>query len=149
MIVRQMIKDDIPRVYSIACTSLDEYYVPDVFSYFLQQWPKGQFVATSYSGEIIGFICGSDLGSDRVGIPLFAVRDDQRGCGVGSKLLHHLRCNAHIEGAHTVQLEVRKENENAIRFYRNRGFMITEVLYSFYRNGGDAIRMIGLASLIS
>lgn len=149
MIIRQMTKDDIPNVYSIAYSSLDEYFAPEIFSYFLQQWPKGQFVATSYTGDIIGFICGSNLGPDRVGVPLLAVKADNRGCGIGSKLLYNLRRNAYFEGAHTVQLEVRKENEYAIMFYKNRGFIITEILYSFYRNEGDAIRMIASTSLTS
>ncbi len=42
-----------------------------------------------------------------------------------------------------MQLEVRKENEAAIRFYKARGFIIAEDLPVFYNNGGDGIRMIG------
>lgn len=143
MIIRQMSEQDAPRVYSIILRSLDEYYGPDVLSYFLGHWPKGQLVACTFSGKIVGFICGSHLGSDRVSISLFAVEDECRGQGIGSKLLTFLKINASMEGAHTVELEVRKENADVIKFYKSRGFIVSEVLPSFYINGGDAIRMIG------
>lgn len=143
MIIRQMSEEDLPRVYAIAMSSLDEYYLPEVFSYFLKQWPGGQIVACSVTGRVIGFICGSYLGPDRVGIALLAVERQNRCQGVGSELLAALRRRAVVEGAYTVQLEVRIENEAAINFYRVRGFIVTESLPAFYNNGGDAIRMIG------
>ena len=139
-----MSEQDFSRVYSITLRSLDEYYVPEVLSYFMAQWPRGQLVACTFSGKVIGFICGSHLGPDRVGIALFAVDDEFRCQGVGSKLLAALKRYASMEGAYTVQLEVRRENSEAIKFYKSRGFIITETLPSFYNNGGDAIRMIGL-----
>lgn len=143
MIVRQMSEEDLPRVYAIALSSLDEYYLPEIFSYFLNQWPCGQLVACSVTGKVIGFICGSRLGLDRVGIALLAVEREGRCRGAGSELLAALRNRAVAEGAYTVQLEVRKENEAAIRFYKARGFIIAEDLPVFYNNGGDGIRMIG------
>lgn len=143
MIVRQMSEEDLPRVYAIALSSLDEYYLPEIFSFFLNQWPSGQLVACSVTGKVIGFICGSRLGPDRVGIALLAVEREGRCRGAGSELLAALRKRAVAEGAYTVQLEVRKENEAAIRFYKARGFIITEDLPVFYNNGGDGIRMIG------
>lgn len=146
LIIRQMSELDFSRVYSIILNSLDEYYVPEVLSYFTKQWPKGQLVACTYSGKIIGFLCGSDLGPDRVGVALFAVENGSRGQGIGTKLLSALRHYAYVKGAHTIQLEVRVENADAIKFYASRGFIVTETLSSFYNNGGDAIRMIGLTT---
>ncbi|MGE4577419.1 MAG: GNAT family N-acetyltransferase [Candidatus Methanomethylophilaceae archaeon] len=143
MIIRQMSEEDLPRVYATAMSSLDEYYLPEVFSYFLNQWPGGQIVACSAAGKVIGFICGSRLGPDRVGIALLAVERQNRCQGIGSELLATLRRRAVTEGAYTVQLEVRIENKAAIDFYRARGFIIAESLPMFYSNGGDAIRMIG------
>lgn len=140
-----MTEQDFSRVYSIILRSLDEYYVPEVLFYFMAQWPKGQLVACTHTGRILGFICGSNLGPDRVGIALFAVEDESRGKGIGSRLLSTLKHYASEKGAHTVQLEVRKENDHALKFYRSRGFIVAEILSSFYNNGGDAIRMIGLA----
>jgi ribosomal-protein-alanine N-acetyltransferase len=147
--VRPMTIYDVPKVHSLAFTNLDEYYSKDVFNLFLQQWPNGQQVACRYGGEIIGFICGSDLGPDRVGVALLVVDKESRGNGIGSQLLLTLRRNGILRGAQTVRLEVRKENRNALNFYRNRGFVTVETLESYYKNGGDAIRMIGLCAIDS
>lgn len=143
MIIRQMSEYDLPRVYSIALRSLDEYFAPEIFSYFLKQWPYGQMVACSVDGGVVGFICGSRLGPDRIGIALLAVEKFHRFQGIGSELLSALRRRAIAEGAFTVQLEVRTENTAVIDFYKARGFIASEMLPSFYNNGGDAIRMIG------
>ncbi len=140
-----MTEQDFSRVYSIILRSLDEYYAPEILFYFMAQWPRGQLVACTYTGKILGFICGSNLGPDRVGVALFAVEGESRGKGIGSELLSTLKHHASTKGAHTVQLEVRKENADALKFYRSRGFIITELLSSFYNNGGDAIRMMGPA----
>lgn len=142
--IRPMTERDIPKAHELAFENLDELFSKDVFHLFLQQWPAGQHVACRYDGEIIGFICGSDLGPDRVGITLFVVDKVNRGIGIGSKLLSTLRHHGTLKGAHTVSLEVRKENEKAIAFYKKRGFLAGEILVSYYSNGGDAIRMIGL-----
>ena len=142
--IRPMTEDDIPEAPILAFDNLDEFYSKDIFRLFLQQWPGGQHVACHYNGDVVGFICGSDLGPDRVGITLFVVDRKNRGFGIGSKLLSTLRLRGALKGAHTVSLEVRKENENAIDFYKKRGFVESETLVSYYRNGGDAIRMIGL-----
>ena len=39
-------------------------------------------------------------------------------------------------------LEVRTSNESARRFYRRNGFMETDILRGFYRDGGDGVRMV-------
>lgn len=142
--VRPMSNKDIPYIHSLALDTLDEYYSDEIFPFFLEQWPGGQHVACRYDGNIVGFICGSNLGPDRIGITLFAVEKGNRGRGIGSELLAILRRNGTLRGANMIQLEVRVENESAIEFYKKRGFVTAEFLHSYYRNGGDAIRMLGL-----
>jgi ribosomal protein S18 acetylase RimI-like enzyme len=41
----------------------------------------------------------------------------------------------------TVELEVRKSNEAAIRFYTRYGFQITNLLARFYTDGEDGFKM--------
>lgn len=147
--IRPMSKGDIPYVHSLALDSLDEYYSDEIFTLFLEQWPGGQYVACRYDGTVVGFICGSNLGPDRIGIALFAVNRSSRGKGIGSKLLATLRQSGTLRGALTIQLEVRTENESALDFYKKRGFVTAEILHSYYRNNGDAIRMLGMCSVNS
>ena len=46
-----------------------------------------------------------------------------------------------MEGNISVVLEVRTTNEDARRFYRRNGFMETDILRNYYRDGGDGVRM--------
>lgn len=142
MLIRNMIAGDADPVHRLLCASMDEYFAPEVITYFLYQWPNGQLVSTDPIGRINGYIAGSRLSEGKVSVALFAVRSDCRDIGIGSALLSCYRQRALMEGARSIQLEVRVTNMNAIRFYEKRGFMRTEILPHFYNDGGDAVRMI-------
>lgn len=142
MYVRQMLVSDIDRVYSIACMSLDELYVREVFFFFMKGWPAGQLVAVSDIGEVIGFLSGARLTSDKVTIPLFAVAPGYRRTGAGSRLMEGFRACVMMDGKHYIQLEVRESNKNAISFYEKMGFTVIEFLDGFYNDSGSAVRMM-------
>jgi [ribosomal protein S18]-alanine N-acetyltransferase len=149
MDIRQMMVSDTGPVYRITCESLDQYFIPDVFSFFMMQWPAGQLVARDQLGKVVGYITGSRLGEGRVSIALFAVHPESRGLGVGSELLAAFRQRAAMEGARAIQLEVRSTNASAIRFYEKRGLRVSETLPEFYNDGGNGVRMIGPVRLNS
>lgn len=141
--IRQMTESDVPAVFSITCESMDQYFSPEVFSYFRIQWPAGQLVYCDMLGNVRGYISGARLDRGRVSISLFAVDEKIRNTGAGSELLAFFRQRAAMEGFATIQLEVRPANTVAVEFYEKRGFMKTEFMRFFYNDGGDAIRMIG------
>ncbi len=143
IIIREMKETDINSIYSITCKSLDEKFEPTVFNYFMMQWPRGQLVAEDYMGNILGFASGSKLMGARAALMMFAVREEYRSLGVGSKLLDYFRRAAVVEGVSSISLEVRPTNQKAIKFYKKNGFVETELLPRFYNDGGDAIRMMG------
>jgi len=140
--IRRMRSSDIDQVYNIACLSLDEYYVLEVFSFFMAEWPSGQLVSCDPVGNIIGFICGSQLTSDKASILMFAVDPRCRNMGIGSELLQEFRRVASMDRKRIIQLEVRPSNANAISFYEKKGFHVSEQLPNFYNNGGNAFRMV-------
>lgn len=142
MIVRRMDISDVAGVYDIACRSLDESYVQEVFFLFINTWPSGQLVASDPTGKITGFISGSIISSDRVTIMLFAVDNEYRGMGIGDRLFEEFRMNTIMSGKRYIQLEVRDSNVNAISFYRKRGFTEIELIENFYNDGGNAVRMV-------
>ena len=142
MFVRQMLVSDIDRVYEIACLSLDEEYVREVFFYFISGWPAGQLVAISTMGEIIGFLSSARLTSDKVTIPLFAVAPKHRRTGAGSRLIEEFKIKAMMDNKQFIQLEVKDTNTPAVSFYRKTGFTPVEYLNGFYSGGGNAVRMI-------
>ncbi|MDR1690742.1 MAG: GNAT family N-acetyltransferase [Candidatus Methanoplasma sp.] len=142
MLIRQMTARDIDRAYEIACRSLEESYAKDVLLYFMSQWPAGQLVAVSRTGDIVGFISGARLTTDKVSIQLFAVEHEYRNAGVGSRLIDEFKAQTVIDGKHYIQLEMRCADTYAASFYKNKGFSIIEHLKGFYSDGGDATRMM-------
>jgi len=142
MYVRQMLVSDIDRVYEIACLSLDEEYLREVFFYFISGWPSGQLVAVTQIGEVIGFLLGARLSSDKVTIPLFAVLPKHRNAGAGRKLMEEFRIRAMMDGKQYIQLEVKDSNVGAVTLYKKTGFAPIEYLENFYSDGGTAVRMI-------
>jgi ribosomal-protein-alanine N-acetyltransferase len=133
---------DIDRVYEIACGSLEETYLREIFLLFINAWPAGQLVAVNAFGNVAGFISGAKLASGKASVQLLAVEQRYRRMGAGSRLLEELKFRASMEGICILQLEVREENADVVSFYRKRGFLPAERLESFYNNGGCALRMM-------
>ncbi len=142
MEIRRMRDSDAAEAYSLMCTSLDEYFAPEVVSYFLNQWPSGQVVACDPSGRLVGYLAGARLSQGRCSIALFCVSPAYRSRGIGTMMLERFRHFATMDGLNTVQLEVKERNESARRFYQRNGFTVTETLPSFYNDGSTGIRMV-------
>lgn len=140
--IREYRDSDAEVLYNIALQSFDEYFDPSVFSYFRTQWRSGQLVACDLAGNPIGFISSTRLGGRKLRIMLFGVLPGYRNMGVGKQLLDSLRIKALMEGMISITLEVRTSNEDARRFYRRNGFMETDILRQYYRDGGDGVRMV-------
>lgn len=140
--IRKMKNDDLGAVYRITCASLDQYYVPEVFSFFIAQWPNGQLVSCDPTGRVIGFICGALLENNRATISLFAIDEHHRGMGVGNELLKEFKIASVVRGCSMIQLEVRDTDPETIMFYKKRGFIETEFLEDFYTDHGNAFRMM-------
>ena len=142
--VRAMRPGDANAVHSLMTVSLDEYFAPEMPMYFLQQWPRGSFVAVDFLGNVVGYIGGALLSGGRASVSRLCVSSGHRGRGIGSLLLSHLMMSARLEGLRSVQLEVKAGNLSAIRFYESRGFTVTESLPSFYNDGSDGLRMVAV-----
>lgn len=140
--IRRMTANDIDGVFAVLNLNLTDYFAPEVVAFFLAQWPEGQFVAESVTGEIAGALCGARLGGNRASISLLAVDSRFRGRGAGTMLLDALRRACMMEGLTTIQLEVRTGNSSAIEFYKHHGFVLAENLPCYYSDGGDGYRMV-------
>ena len=139
--IRGFMKGDADALYDIALKSFDEYFEPSVFSYFDTQWHSGQLVACDLIGKPIGFITSQRMGSRKVRILLFGVSPEYRNRGIGKQLLDAFRMAAMMEGNISITLEVRTTNTGARNFYRRNGFIETDILPQYYRDGGDGVRM--------
>ena len=141
MMVREYDPEDSERLYEIMRGSLDESYSPDMLSYFHLQWPKGQLVVCDFTGRPVGFLSASKIDRSHARIMMFAVDSARRSIGLGSKLLIQLKHTAMMEGISHISLEVRPSNMRAMNLYKRHGFVPTEILRSYYNDGGDAVRM--------
>lgn len=64
-----------------------------------------------------------------------------RGRGVAGALLERAERAARERGAVAMRLEVRSDNDGAIRLYRARGYESVGTTDHYYEDGGDAVRM--------
>lgn len=85
---------------------------------------NAEFVLSSEAEENIGFLAFyKNKESGFLYIPLIWVSKKHQNRGIGQKMLNHLIENRE-EGIKGVRLEVRKNNENAVSFYKQSGFEI-------------------------
>ncbi len=140
--VRRAGGSDIPSMFRIFNTNLDDYFAPDTLEWSMMQWPAGQLVAVSFTGDTVGALNSYIIGDGTVSLALFAVDATYRGRGAGSALMDALIFQCASHGIRRVQLEARTTNSAAIGFYTRRGFRKLCDLPGLYSDGGDGIRMV-------
>jgi len=127
-------------VIKLASEILTENYSPSLFNYFYETFPQGFIVAEKHH-KIIGFIVGVPIRSENARILMLSISESQRRQNIGSKLLEQFLKEATLQNIKNIELEVRTDNNKAIKFYQKHGFDITEKLSKFYQNGEDAYTM--------
>ena len=129
---------------------------------FPQPWPFSAL--ESYLGETGFLVAETDTDEEpRVagyviadtvpnhGTPLghvkdLAVRSDTRREGVATALLRRALSLLASVGAASAKLEVRADNDGALRLYRRFGFEHRKTIPNYYSNGEDALVMVRLLS---
>ena len=101
----------------------------------LKNNPFANFLLYEENNEIIGYIYYSDI-YDRVEINQFEIKNIHRNCGKGDLLLKKLIKIVDKD----ITLEVREDNEPAIRLYLKNNFTKTAIRKGYYK-GIDGILM--------
>ncbi|RUO24392.1 ribosomal-protein-alanine N-acetyltransferase [Aliidiomarina minuta] len=70
-----------------------------------------------------------------------AISENCRGQGIGQQLLRHILRKAQEERKSGVRLEVKCDNQAAVRLYHRHGFEVTELLPNYYEDGSDGYKM--------
>ena len=78
---------------------------------------------------------------DEAHITNIAVRADSRGRGIGTLSMSELISRARMLGVKYMTLEVRDNNENAIKLYKSFGFTVEGIRKKYYNNVHDALIM--------
>ncbi|MGC8609153.1 MAG: ribosomal protein S18-alanine N-acetyltransferase [Thermoplasmata archaeon] len=138
--VRKFEPADIDRVYKIAQTSLTEFYTQSLVLDLYKDWPES-FMVYEYNGKVIGFVVGSKYSRSEARILLFAVDEKFRKMGVGSSMMDKFIELCRAQNLLSIRLEVRTDNEEAIRFYKRYGFIITSLLSNYYSDSSNAYTM--------
>ncbi len=124
----------------LASETLPERYNPSLFNYFYETFPQG-FLVTEKLHKIVGFIVGVKTNIDTTRILMLAVAKQHRRYGVGQSLLNQFLKELTLQNMKQIELEVRVDNKQAIKFYQKHGFDIIDVITNFYQNGEDAYLM--------
>jgi ribosomal-protein-alanine N-acetyltransferase len=74
-------------------------------------------------------------------LALFAVRPSHRNRGLGSVLISWLEKPARIAGIERMRVETRADNQKAIAFYQQLGFMPLKTVTGYYGGVVDALQM--------
>ena len=138
--VRLFKPTDMFSVIKLASDTLTERYSPSLFTYFFETFPQG-FIIAEKAHKIIGFAIGVKTDSERAKILMLSVSELHRKKNIGSLLLNRFLEEISKENIKHISLEVRTDNEKAIRFYQKHDFKISEKLTEFYQNGEEAYTM--------
>lgn len=140
MIMRNFTPRDVLVVKEITEQSLGEDYPLSLFLDIHGWWPEG-FVVAEMDGEVVGFIAGITSAPRQARVLMLAVREGFRGRGIGTALMSEFTRRCLARGIRSMELEVRKSNLQAIRFYNRLGFSIQYILPRFYTDGEDGYKM--------
>lgn len=91
--------------------------------------------------ELIGYYSLWEM-FENTSIATIAVKDKYRNKGIGGILLSKIVEQSIEKGFTSIDLEVRKSNEPAIKLYKSYGFKVISVRKGYYSNGEDAYIMV-------
>jgi ribosomal-protein-alanine N-acetyltransferase len=132
--------EELDRVLEIAKNSLTEYYSPKLIVDLYEEWPEGFSVAEVHH-KVAGFLIGSRYSSSEARILMIAVEKSYRKMGIGSSLLTNFIDLCMKKNFSAVRLEVKTDNEEAIKLYKKFNFEITSRISAYYSDASDAFTM--------
>ncbi len=132
---------DVPAIAEIVAEALREHYDESLYGSLSADWPAGFLVAAEASGAPVGFLLGVNQVPNEARVLMFAVRQDVRHTGVGSRLMEAFFGRCRARGFRRVTLEVRVSNVSAIRFYTHYRYSVIDFLRSYYSDGEDGYHM--------
>ena len=106
----------------------------------MMRHPDCVVIAAWRGNELVGFAV-MEFHAEHAHLNLLAVDPGVRRQGVATALLDWLTESAQVAGIHRIDLEVRRYNRTAIRFYERYGYSVASLIPGYYRGREDALRM--------
>jgi ribosomal-protein-alanine N-acetyltransferase len=140
--IRRAERADLLAVSRIEDASFPQPWPYSVFDRFLDE--PGFLVATE-GDAVVGYVVADVVPNHgrAIGhVKDLAVHPDRRDGGFGRRLLAHALTELADQGATTVKLEVREDNDAAIHLYHTFDFQTLRRVPGYYDNGDDAYVMV-------
>ncbi len=123
-------------------TGLGWRYTPLRMAMLMRDANTVALVATeaSAAASIAGFAV-MQFGDERAHLVLLCVQATQQRRGIGRRLLAWLTLSAQVAGIAKIQLELRADNQQALAFYRQQGYVEDGLIAGYYGGTVAARRM--------
>ncbi|MGC8662964.1 MAG: ribosomal protein S18-alanine N-acetyltransferase [Thermoplasmata archaeon] len=138
--IRRFKIEDLPQVVRVIDRTLTEKYSLEIYHSIYNSWPEG-FILADVDSKIVGVIASNKNSIYEARILMFSVDTPYQNMGIGTMLLKHFEDVCRQEGIRAIRLEVRISNDSAIKFYEKNGFVIINMINSYYSNGESAYIM--------
>lgn len=103
--------------------------------------PRSTMIAAEYQNRFAGYaLVAFRKGSPVARLYSIAIDPDFYGHGIGQKLMARCEEAAQARGATSLELEVRKDNNAAIKMYQKLGYEHFDDYEEFYEDDMDAMR---------
>lgn len=132
--IRRCEEKDLLEVVEIEKLSFPHPYPLFVFKRYL----RTHFFISEENGKIIGYVIGIKMGVKGI-ITSIAVHPSFRRKGYGRALIKHAEKEMDTS---SLEIQVRRSNTVAQKFYLALGFEKKEMIPSYYHNGEDAFIMV-------
>ena len=135
-IIRRMTLQDVDGVFAIESATFAKPWKRQDFVKEMTDNACARYLVAVENGEIIGF-AGAWIVLDEAHVTNIAVREDQRGRGVGRRLTQALMQYAANLGVVYATLEVRRSNDRAQNLYQSLGYEYVGVRKRYYEDNGE------------
>jgi [ribosomal protein S18]-alanine N-acetyltransferase len=99
------------------------------------------FLVAEQDGKVVGYVVGYRSAENEGHIFSVGVREEYRGRGIGTELIHMI-CGIFVaNGLKYARLEVRNSNKKAQKLYRSIGFVPCWTEKKYYTDGEDGMVM--------
>ena len=145
--IRPMLDSDLPQVMEIENLCFLHPYKEKDILYELHENPVSTVLVIEYTAkslglkQVVGFV-DYWITFDSATICQICVNPLFRRKGLGSMMIDELVSDCKANRVRNITLEVRENNDAAIKLYEKNGFKKSLVKEAYYTNGDNAVYMI-------
>lgn len=140
LVVEPMGEQDVGAVVEIERRSFPVTWPEGSFLRELKENRCARYLVARLKGRVVGY-AGAWVILEEAHVTTMAIAPEARGKGLGKLLFWHLMDLALREGSKWATLEVRADNQAALRLYRDFGFTRVGLRRRYYADDADAVIM--------